>query len=164
MVDPLLVCFITCMWWISQISSLVKHLLATWWPSLYRGACLIHTHTHTHTGGIAWTRVCCTVCARALAVWPTTAEMSFMGINQFARFIRTVCTRRIWWSCEGLYVCYTTNTLDTIEAFIAETYVQLVATKAMCYSTSWSYCSHWQTDDWPRTVLCGALYSCLVRR
>ena len=27
--------------------------------------------------------------------------------------------------------------LDTIEAFIAETYVQLVATKSMCYSTSW---------------------------
>ena len=26
------------------------------------------------------------------------------------------------------YVCYTTNTLDTIEAFIAETYVQLAAT------------------------------------
>ena len=30
---------------------------------------------------------------------------------------------------------YTMNTLDTIEAFIAETYVQLAATKAMCYST-----------------------------
>ena len=30
---------------------------------------------------------------------------------------------------------YTTNTLDTIEAFIAETYVQLAATEAMCYST-----------------------------
>ena len=28
------------------------------------------------------------------------------------------------------------NTLDTIEAFIAETYVQLVATEPMCYSTS----------------------------
>ena len=27
------------------------------------------------------------------------------------------------------YVCYTTNTLDTLEAFIAETYVQLVATE-----------------------------------
>ena len=38
----------------------------------------------------------------------------------------------------GSYVCYTTNTLDTIEAFIAETYVQLVATKSMCYSTSCS--------------------------
>ena len=34
------------------------------------------------------------------------------------------------------YVCYTTNTLDTIEAFIAETYVQRVATESMCYSTS----------------------------
>ena len=34
------------------------------------------------------------------------------------------------------YVCYTTNMLDTIEAFIAETYVQLVTTEAMCYSTS----------------------------
>ena len=31
---------------------------------------------------------------------------------------------------------YTTNTLDAIEAFIAETYVQLVATESMCYSTS----------------------------
>ena len=38
----------------------------------------------------------------------------------------------------GSYVCYTTNTLDTIEAFIAETYVQLVATESMCYSTSCS--------------------------
>ena len=28
------------------------------------------------------------------------------------------------------------NTLHTIEAFIAETYVKLVATKTMCYSTS----------------------------
>ena len=28
--------------------------------------------------------------------------------------------------------------LDTIEAFIAETYVQLVATESMCYSTSCS--------------------------
>ena len=38
----------------------------------------------------------------------------------------------------GSYICYTTNTLDTIEAFIAETYVQLVATESMCYSTSCS--------------------------
>ena len=36
------------------------------------------------------------------------------------------------------YVYSTTNTLDTIEAFIAETYVQLVATESMCYSTSCS--------------------------
>ena len=34
------------------------------------------------------------------------------------------------------YVCYTTNMLDTIEAFIAETYVQLVTTKTMCYATA----------------------------
>ena len=34
------------------------------------------------------------------------------------------------------YICYTTNMPDTIEAFIAETYVQLVTTKSMCYSTS----------------------------
>ena len=31
------------------------------------------------------------------------------------------------------------NTLDTIEAFIAETHVQLVTTEALCYSTSWSH-------------------------
>ena len=36
----------------------------------------------------------------------------------------------------GSYVCYTTNTLDAVEAFIAETYVQLVTTESMCYSTS----------------------------
>ena len=36
----------------------------------------------------------------------------------------------------GSYVCYTTNTLDTVKAFIAETYVQLAATKSKCYSTS----------------------------
>ena len=35
----------------------------------------------------------------------------------------------------GSYVCYKTNTLDAIESLIAETYVQLVATKSMCYST-----------------------------
>ena len=35
----------------------------------------------------------------------------------------------------GSYICYTTNTLDTIEAFIVETYVQLVATESVCYST-----------------------------
>ena len=38
----------------------------------------------------------------------------------------------------GSYVCYTTNTLDAIEAFIAETYVQLFTTESMCYSTSCS--------------------------
>ena len=38
----------------------------------------------------------------------------------------------------GSFVCYTTNTLDAVEAFIAETYVQLVATESMCYSTKWS--------------------------
>ena len=38
----------------------------------------------------------------------------------------------------GSYICYTTNTLDTIESFIAETYVQLVATESKCYSTSCS--------------------------
>ena len=31
---------------------------------------------------------------------------------------------------------YTMNTLDTLEAFIAETYVQLVATKSMCYCSN----------------------------
>ena len=36
----------------------------------------------------------------------------------------------------GSYICYTTNTLDVVEAFIAETYVQLVATEPICYSTS----------------------------
>ena len=38
----------------------------------------------------------------------------------------------------GSYVCYTTNMLDTIEAFIAETYVQLAATESKCYSTGCS--------------------------
>ena len=50
----------------------------------------------------------------------------------------------------GSYVCYTTNTLDTIEAFIAETYVQLVATESKCYSTGCSVL----TDGLVRTVLC----------
>ena len=52
-----------------------------------------------------------------------------------------------WWRCYGSWTGIklkdhlfkdTANTLDTIEAFIAETYVQLVATEAMCYSTTWS--------------------------
>ena len=52
----------------------------------------------------------------------------------------------------GSYVYSTTNTLDTIEAFIAETYVQLVATESMCYSTSCERttvlcCGHSATDS-----------------
>ena len=69
----------------------------------------------------------------------------------------------------GSYVCYTTNTLDTIEAFIAETYV---ATKSMCYSTSQSALLESVLANAPmkcvcltaRAVLCGALYSYLCRR
>ena len=38
----------------------------------------------------------------------------------------------------GSYVCYTTNMLDTIEAFISETSVQLATTEPMCYSTGCS--------------------------
>ena len=38
----------------------------------------------------------------------------------------------------GSYICCTTNMLDTIEGFIAKTYVQLVATESKCYSTSCS--------------------------
>ena len=61
---------------------------------------------------------------------------------------------------------YTTNTLDTIEAFIAETYVQLATTEAMCYSTGWSALACTNPRAWLtlRTVLCGELYSCLCRR
>ena len=36
----------------------------------------------------------------------------------------------------GSYASYTTNMLDTIEAFTNETYVQLAATESMCHSTS----------------------------
>ena len=46
-------------------------------------------------------------------------------------------------------LCYTTNTLDTIWSFIAETYVQLVATEFMCYSTGGSAL----TDGLPKTAL-----------
>ena len=52
------------------------------------------------------------------------------NFQNFARFICHLHTRRIRWSCEGLIVYSTTNTPDTIEAFIAETYVQLVATES----------------------------------
>ena len=41
-------------------------------------------------------------------------------------------------SGDPVRVCCTTNALNTIEAFIAETNVQLVATETTCYSTSWS--------------------------
>ena len=50
----------------------------------------------------------------------------------------------------GSYVCYTTNTLDTTEAFIAQTYVQLVATESMCYSTG---CSALTEAYWWTAVL-----------
>ena len=48
----------------------------------------------------------------------------------------------------GSYVCHTTNALDSIEAFIAETYVQLAATESMCYSTGGSAL----TDSSPKTA------------
>ena len=62
----------------------------------------------------------------------------------------------------GSYVCYTTNMLDTVEAFIAETYVQPTATKSMCYSTSCSALADSFSNSKHCTVLCGALnnYSC----
>ena len=41
----------------------------------------------------------------------------------------------------GSYVCYTTNTLDAIEAVIAETYVQLVTTEAKV-SATWATTGH----------------------
>ena len=53
----------------------------------------------------------------------------------------------------------------TFEAFIAETYVQLVTTKSMCYSTSrWRAtvlcCGHSVNER--LTVLYGAFYGCTV--
>ena len=57
----------------------------------------------------------------------------------------------------GSYVCYTTNTLDAIEAFIAETYVQLVTTESMCYSTSWSALLERQLANAP-SLYCAVSY------
>ena len=48
----------------------------------------------------------------------------------------------------GSYVCYTRNTLGTIEAFIGETYVQLVTTESMCYSSG----GFALTDGSPKTA------------
>ena len=67
----------------------------------------------------------------------------------------------------GSHVCYTTNTLDTIEAFIAEIYVQLVATESMCYSTSCECatvlcCGHSVNEH--HSVLYGGLNNYLCRR
>ena len=71
----------------------------------------------------------------------------------------------------GSYVYSTTNTLDTIEAFIAETYVQLVATESKCYSTICSTLQESVLANAPMKDVCltapavlfGALYSCLCR-
>ena len=57
----------------------------------------------------------------------------------------------------GSYICYTMNTLDAVEAFIAETYVQLVATESMCYSTSWSALLERQPANAP-TLYCVVPY------
>ena len=63
----------------------------------------------------------------------------------------------------GSYICYTTNTLDTIEVFITETYVQLAATESKCYSTSHStlagiYCNtDLLTGSKPTELLTSAL-------
>ena len=62
----------------------------------------------------------------------------------------------------GSYVCYTMNTLDTIETFIAEIYVQLVTTESMCYSTGGSTL----TDGSPKTATKNSLLTlycaCLI--
>ena len=47
--------------------------------------------------------------------------------------------------------------MDAIEAFIAETYVQLVATESMCYSTSWSALLERQPANVP-TLYCAVPY------
>ena len=57
----------------------------------------------------------------------------------------------------GSYVCYTTNTLGAIEAFITETYVQLLATKSMCYSTSRSTLLERLLENAP-TLYCAVPY------
>ena len=70
---------------------------------------------------------------------------SFNGFStNYARFIRTVCTRRIRWSCEGLTSVTQQIHWMYFEAFIAETYVHLVATEAMCYSTGRSALTGWR--------------------
>ena len=56
------------------------------------------------------------------------------------------------------------NKLDTIEAFIAETYVQLAATESMCYFTSSSALTDGFSNSKHHTVLCGALNSYSCRR
>ena len=63
-----------------------------------------------------------------------------------ARFIRTVCMRRIRWSCEGLTSVHNEYTGYTFEAFIAETYVQLAATDAnvLCAQALHSETSYWR--------------------
>ena len=62
-----------------------------------------------------------------------------------ARFIRTVCMRRIRWSCEGLTSVHNEYTGYTFEAFIAETYVQLATTDAnvLCAQALHSETSYW---------------------
>ena len=61
----------------------------------------------------------------------------------------------------GSYVCYTTNTLDAVEAFIAETYEQLAATESICYSTSWSALLEKQLANAP-IVVPDILKDCLL--
>ena len=67
--------------------------------------------------------------------------------RDIGRFIRTICTRRIWWSCEGL--TSVTQQIHWIQLkHLLLRHMYNLSPKTMCYSTSWSYCSAGEpTDD-----------------
>ena len=98
-------------------------------------------------------------------------------VKNLARFIRTCCTRRIRWSCEGLTSVHNEYTGWSLKHLLLRhmynlSLPNLHATLQACLNwLRWAGAPDWSVPvtEWVcywacRTVLYGALYSCLCRR
>ena len=92
-------------------------------------------------------------------------------IANYARFISTVCTHRIRWSCEGLTsVTQWIHWIQLKHLLLRHMYnlslPNLCATLlvGLLCSAEWTGLSDSLSDSGSRTVLCGVLYSCFCRR
>ena len=95
----------------------------------------------------------------------------YLRINVFARFIRTVCMRRIRWSCEGLTFVHNEYTGYTLKHLLLRHMYNLPLPMLMCYmlkpyalrlpTGGCSLVKCWLPNAL-HTVLCGDLYTACV--
>ena len=86
----------------------------------------------------------------------------FDRFRHFARFIRTVCMRRIRWSCEGLTSVHNEYTGYTLKHLLLRHMYNLLLPVLLCYAralrSETSYCYCWSGStllvDWTTWALC----------